>query len=102
MNKGTLTDARPADASLRLRRLTSCLQRVWTYPITTKSDSAREYADEIAEAASHSYITTVVVPSRTYTGRLWKITPHGLAFLYQHSDIIADDEVENYVQSFCD
>lgn len=84
-----------------MRSLLSLLQRVWTYPITTKSDVARECADEIAQAASHGYITTVIVPTHTLTGRIWKITPDGLAYLYANAAIIATDEVENYVASFC-
>lgn len=76
------------------------LQRVWVYSITTKSDIAREYADEIAEAASRKFVTTEIVPGRNIHGRLWKLTPEGTDFLFAHAHVIADEEVANYVASF--
>lgn len=99
--KDNLADTRPAHAEDREVNLLCLLQRVWTYAFTTKSDLARAYADEIAEAASRGFLTTSVVPNRDIHGRLWKVTPCGLAHLYENAGMIADEEVANYVQSFC-
>lgn len=96
----TVTDPRPPDEDGRERLLLCLLQRVWTFSFTTKSDIARDYADEIAEGASRGFLTTQVVPSRTTYGRLWKVTPEGLAFLFQEAWHIADQEVSNYVESY--
>lgn len=100
--KENLEDTRPAQAEDREVTLLCLLQRVWTYAFTTKSDLARAYADEIAEAASRGFLTTSVVPGRDIHGRLWKLTPGGLQYLYDHAGSIADEEVANYVESFCD
>jgi hypothetical protein len=58
------------------------LQRVWTYVVTTKSDDARAFADEIAEGSSRGFLTTQVVPHGNVHGRIWKVTPRGLTFLF--------------------
>lgn len=84
-------------------RLLAALQRVWTYARSTKSDFAREYADEIAQAASAGYITTQVAPGPydpdfDVFGRLWKITPAGLTVLWVNSDLIAEEEVANFLE----
>lgn len=80
------------------------LQRVWTYAFTTKSDTAREYADEIAEASSKGYLTTLVTPwpdrhrqvAEGVYGRLWKLTPTGLEYLFNNGDLIAPEEAHAY------
>lgn len=100
--KEYLEDNRPPDEAAREVNLLCCLQRVWTYGFTTKSDLARAYADEIAEAASRGFVTTAVVPGRPIHGRLWKVTPTGLTYLFANSAVIADEEVRNYVTSFCE
>lgn len=82
-------------------RLLQLLQRVWTYAITTKSDYARDYADEIAEAASRRFLTTAVVPGGAIHGRLWKITPAGLNHLWEHAQRIAEEEVAKYAEAYC-
>lgn len=100
--KENLEDTRPPDEEAREVNLLCLLQRVWTYSFTTKADLARAYADEIAEAASRGFITTAVVPGRPIHGRLWKVTPTGLQHLWANAQAIADEEVRNYVASFCE
>lgn len=97
-----IIDKRPPGAEAREVNLLCLLQRVWTYAFTTKSDLARAYADEIAEGASRGFLTTEVVPRRPIHGRLWKVTPTGLEYLFEHAGRIADEEVANYVESFCE
>lgn len=106
----TIVDTRPPAMEDRERRLLGLLQRVWTYAITTKSDYAREYADEIAQASSAGFLTTQVAPGYVSDegeilmavayGRLWKITPTGLQFLYDQGDQIAADEVAQYIEGY--
>lgn len=93
-------DRRPPNEEERTRGLVHVLQRLWTYSVTTKSDEARSYADEIAEACSRNFITTAVVPTGDVYGRLWKLTPHGLVFLFDNAQLIRDEEEDNYVQSY--
>lgn len=61
------------------------LDRAWQRPFKTKSDFAKKHAVGIAAAASQGHITTV------YEDRLlddvWKITPVGLALLWQWKGI---------------
>ncbi len=47
-------------------------------PVLTKSDTARVYADAVAEAASRGFITTIFEDAAT---RTWRLTPQGLAVL---------------------
>lgn len=68
------------------------LHRLWTYALTTKANEVRDYADEVAEAASRGFITTAIVPDGSLYGRLWKLTPLGLSFLFQHSALVAHEE----------
>jgi hypothetical protein len=93
-----LEDNRPADELARRVELVSALQHMWTYSTTTRSNLAREYGDTIAEAASRGFITTEVVPGGGLFGRLWKITPTGLQFLWAHAHLIEDTEENDYVQ----
>jgi len=78
-------DPRPFDETARSQELVQVLSRLWTYSITTKSDEARLYADEIAEASSRGFITTSVAPNGTLYGRLWKLTPQGLDYLFTNA-----------------
>jgi hypothetical protein len=96
-----IEDSRPPSEKERETNLLCLLQRVWTYAFTTKSDLARAYADEIAEGASRGFLTTSVVPGRPIHGRLWKVTPSGLQHLFDNAGTIADEEVANYVESYC-
>lgn len=98
-----IEDHRPPELEDREVRLLQLLQRVWTFAITTKSDYAREYADEIAEAASRSFITTAVVPALAGTiyGRLWKITVPGLEHLLAFAHRIAQSEEAKYAEAYC-
>lgn len=65
------------------KRLLEVLYRVWSGQITTKSDLARHYADEVAEAASRGWITTEIVrPMESDYGRQWRITSQGVTALH--------------------
>ncbi len=87
-------------------RLLALLQRVWTYSITTKSDYARAYADEIAQGASAGFLTTQIAPGditkqdRPVFGRVWKVTPQGMAYLYEHADLIGQAEIDQYIEGY--
>lgn len=76
------------------------LQQVWTYHLTTKSNDARAWADEIAEAASRKHITTSIVPGGGVYGRIWKLTPAGVEFLFANSHMLSDEEVR-YAEAHC-
>lgn len=93
-----ITDPRPPEEKEREQRLLFLLQRVWTYAFTTKSDMARDYADELAEASSRGFLTTQVVHGRDMFGRVWKITVPGLLWLADNANRIADQEVSNYAE----
>lgn len=95
-----LEDTRPGNIPDRDAALAHLLLRMWTYPITTKGDDARAFADEVAEGASRNYITTAVIPHGTIWGRIWKVTPDGLNFLFAHSDLLTFEEVR-YVEGYC-
>jgi hypothetical protein len=97
-----IEDARPPDGVDRDAALVHLLQRVWTYPLTTKSNDARAFADEISEGASRQLITTQIVPGprNTIWGRIWKVTPTGLTFLWDHADLLTFEEVR-YVEAYC-
>lgn len=87
-------DPRPPELVERVRGLVHVLQRLWTYALTTKSDEVRSFADEVAEAASRGLITTSVIPKGSIHGRLWKLTPAGLQFLYDNAEALANEEDE--------
>ncbi len=97
-----ISDPRPPDMEGRDSALVHLLQRVWCYPVTTKSDVARQFADEIAEAASRELLTTAVVPPKyaQVFGRLWKLTPAGLQFLWDHGAELTFEETR-YVETYC-
>jgi hypothetical protein len=97
-----ISDTRPPDMEGRDTALVHCLQRIWVYPITTKSDAARQFADEVAEGASRELLTTAVVPSKAgkIFGRIWKLTPKGLQFLWDNADQLTFEE-HAYVASYC-
>lgn len=90
MDHATLRSAIYGDE--RRPELARMLNRLWTYSFTTKSDDARNCADLVAEAASRGFITTAIIPNGDLCGRLWKITPVGLAYLYHHADLIVEEE----------
>lgn len=96
----TIEDARPPSDIEREDGLLRVLQHLWTYALTTKSDTARNFADEIAEAASRGFITTQVAFGDDLCGRLWKITVAGLQFLSEHGSRIAPEQVANYRESY--
>lgn len=95
-----LKDPRPPDVAGRDGALVSVLQQIWTYEVTTKGDLARTHADEIAEGASRGFLTTLIVPCGSVHGRLWKVTPLGLAFLWSNADALSREEVD-YVEAHC-
>jgi hypothetical protein len=96
----SLEDHRSADYAEREAVLVRVLHRLWTYSLTTKSNECREFADEVAEAASRQLITTAVVPAGSTYGRLWKLTPQGVAYLFDHAALVADEEA-HYAQDYC-
>lgn len=93
-----LADERSPEEIAREVNLLKLLQRVWAYAITTKSDLARDYADEIAEGSSRGFLTTQVAYGRFVYGRRWKLTVTGNRWLEAHVGTIADDEVENFLE----
>lgn len=88
----SLESPHPACQQEREVTLIRVLHRLWTYSLTTKANEIREFADEVAEAASRQLITTAVVPGGLTYGRLWKLTPAGTSFLFDHADLIRDEE----------
>jgi hypothetical protein len=86
-------DTRPPGEDGRKAALVHILQRVWTYAVLTKSDDARAFADEIAEASSRGLLTTQVIPSGTVYGRIWKVTPSGVKFLFANANLLTGEEV---------
>ena len=91
-------DNRPFDERARAGELVQVLLRLWTYSLTTKSDEARYFADEIAECASRGFITTAVAPHGSLHGRLWKLTPEGLVFLYTTAALDPEIVEEAYAE----
>lgn len=87
-----IEDARPPGRDDREAGVVYVLQRLWTYSSTTKSDLAREFTDEIAEAASRGFITTSVSPKGSVYGRLWKLTPSGLQHLYDNAWALTQED----------
>lgn len=57
------------------------LCQIWTRPITTKSDKAREWADVLAWATQRGYVSTEVAPYTMEYGNLYKVTHNGLLFI---------------------
>jgi len=92
-------DHRPIHAEDREGGIIYILQRVWTYEVSTKSDEARRFADEFAEAASRGLVTTNIVPGGSLYGRIWKLTPKGLKHLFDNADHIRKEE-DAYVKSY--
>lgn len=95
-----IEDTRPPGEDGRKAALVHLLQRVWTYVVTTKSDDAREFADEIAEGSSRGLLTTQVVPQGGTYGRIWKLTPRGVTFLFANPNLLTDEEVR-YAETYC-
>lgn len=96
----TLKDTRPPGEDGRKAALVHLLQRVWTYEVTSKSDDARAFADEIAEGSSRGLLTTQVVPHGKLWGRIWKLTPKGCTFLFHNANLLSDEEVR-YAETYC-
>lgn len=92
MNLGT-----PADPTEDHKQLLRLLQRVHTYSPTTKSDRAREYADEIAGACSMGFITTLVVPGGSLHGHRWKMTVLGMSYLEHWAEDIEPEEERKFL-----
>lgn len=96
----SIDDSRPPEKEERERALVHMLHRLWTYALTTKSNEVRECADEVAEAASRGFITTSIVPRGAVFGRLWKLTPAGLSFLFDNAPLVASEEAR-YAEAHC-
>lgn len=56
------------------------LTRAWVSPFRTQSDFARAAASVVAMAASDGFITTKIAAG--LYSQSWKVTPKGLAHLY--------------------
>lgn len=69
--------ATPWDDLIRL------INRIWSAQraITTKSDFAREWTNEIAEASARGLISTQVFPRLKLYGNQWKVTLEGLRYM---------------------
>jgi hypothetical protein len=80
----------------RKESLLTLLQHIHTYPTAIQSDLSRGCAQEIAEAASRGYISTLVIPGERTYGRVWKITHTGIMFLTNNAACIAKDELAAY------
>jgi len=66
----------------------SVVQKARVQPFTTKSDFAREFANEVALCASEGFITTQVDDS-SFTN-IWMVTHEGLSFMEGLSDVLGD------------
>lgn len=62
-----------------ISRVQTVLKKAWLEGFRTKSNFAREYADEVAIAASLSLISTKIGKERF--DRTWHITRKGLDYL---------------------
>lgn len=62
-------------------RATEALYELWNDPRTTKSDFARDYANEIAWLASNGLITIMSARFRSRYSFTWKVTSDGLRYL---------------------
>lgn len=62
-----------------IERVNTVLKRAWLFGFRTKSNFAREYADEVAIAASLSFITTKI--GKEHFDKTWHITRKGLDYL---------------------
>jgi hypothetical protein len=96
----TIEDTRPAATQDREAALVHLLQRVWTYQMTTKSDDARCFADEIVEAAHRQLLTTQVVPGGRLYGRLLKLTSLGVTHLEANATLLSEEET-TYAATYC-
>lgn len=100
MSTSNIEDSRGSDLAARRLALLVVLQHIHSYSFTTKGDVARQWADEIAEAASRGFLTTAVTPGSELYGRLWKLTPEGTAFLFAHGPELKAEELR-YAQAYC-
>ncbi len=66
-------------------RLTEVLCTAWGAPFSTKSDTARLYADEIAEAACRGLLTVRATTGEW--GRVWRITPLGVTMIFPDASL---------------
>ncbi len=95
-----IEDTRPAAKQEREAALIHLLQRVWTYSVSTKSDDARAFADEVIEAAHRQLLTTQIVPGGTFYGRLLKLTAAGVTHLEANAFLLTQEE-ERYAEVYC-
>jgi hypothetical protein len=61
-------------------RLNEVIRKAWMAPFSTKSNYAREHANEVAVAASLGFISTKI-DNNTHTNK-WLVTVEGLARLH--------------------
>lgn len=75
----------PTEKAASAKTVLGILRLVWLSSVTVKSNAAREYALEIAMAASEGLITTR--RSMVDFGDTWNITPRGIELLWEAEDI---------------
>lgn len=81
--------------------MSQVLYRIWSGQVTTKSDISRQLANEIAEAASRGWITTMILhktPPNNF-GSQWRMTPKGLLHLFTAPTDEDDSIGEHYPHS---
>lgn len=68
---------------------------LWSAPraITTKSDFAREWANELAEASGRGLATTKIYPGLPQHGSYWRITAEGLIHLHSITEGLTPEAV---------
>lgn len=72
-------------------RLTRLLCEAWASPFSTKSDVAREYADEIAEASCRGLITVRTAGGEW--GRMWRLTPLGVCLVFPDATLPSPEDL---------
>lgn len=93
--KAPANDADVDPKVYRAALLVECLDVIWSNTPKTKSDFAREYANEIAELCSGGCITTKLSPTPAAEyGTTWKVTPNGLRMLYLLAPVLLGQEAQ--------
>lgn len=65
------------------------IYQAWTYPFTTRSRLAREYAELVAIAATEGLITTMLEEGKW--GRFWLATDFGIKYLKENENYEGTD-----------
>jgi hypothetical protein len=96
-----IVDTRPPGEDGRKAALVHLLQRVWTYEVTTKSDDARAFADEIAEGSSRGLLTTQVVPREARPSDGYGSSPRMGSRSCSPTPPCFPDEEVRYAETYC-